>query len=125
MQVREICSSPIQTIAANTKLADAAECMRKYDVSSLAVTTKGEIIGIITERDLVQAISDRTSMLTAPVSSYMTADLYGADGELDASDAASLMLEKGVRHMPVYEGSEMIGMLSTRDLLLLEAWPPA
>jgi CBS domain-containing protein len=125
MRVRDICNSRVETIAESEMLASAADAMRAADVSSPAVTRDGEIVGIVTDRDLVQAVADRADLKRTAISAYMTSEIFGADGELDSSEAATLMLEKGVRHLPVLDAGEVIGMVSTRDLLLLEAWPAA
>jgi CBS domain-containing protein len=125
MQVREICNSPVQTIGQEANLGTAAQAMRGHDISCLAVTDGGEVVGIITERDLVQAIADGFDLSRQYVASYMTNPVFGAPGDIDAAEAAGLMLQHNVRHLPVLEDGEIVGVVSTRDLLLLEAWPTA
>jgi CBS domain-containing protein len=125
MQVREICNSPVETIGLKANLSTAAELMRNRDISCLAVTDGGNVVGIITERDLVQAMAEGFHLDHQYVASYMTANIFSAPGELDAAEAAGLMLEHNVRHLPILEDGEITGIVTTRDLLLLEAWPAA
>jgi CBS domain-containing protein len=73
--------------------------------------------GIITERDLTAAVAEGADPAMIPVSDYMTPapEVPGPDSEL--ADAARVMLELGVRHLPIMGGGRLVGVLSMRDVL--------
>jgi CBS domain-containing protein len=75
------------------------------------------LVGIITERNLAAAMAEGADPVTTPVSDYMTPapEVPGPDSEL--ADAARVMLELGVRHLPIMRGGRLVGVLSMRDVL--------
>jgi CBS domain-containing protein len=104
-------------------LVEAAHEMRAHRVSALAVLEDGQIVGIITEHDLLRAIADGRGPRSTHVSEYMTHSPITVEaGEL-AARAASTMVKRRVRHLPVTDGGALAGFISARDLLLLEPWP--
>jgi signal-transduction protein with cAMP-binding, CBS, and nucleotidyltransferase domain len=116
----------IEALTAGTRecLSDAAQRMRENGVGSLAVMSDDDrMVGILTEHDLVRAMADGLPPRGTSVASCMTAELVTVDMETDASEAAALMVAKGIRHLPVMDRDSPIGMISARDLLLLETWP--
>ena len=80
------------------------------------------LVGIITERDLTAAVAEGADPVTTPVSDYMTPapEVLGPDNEL--ADAAHLMLELGIRHLPVVRSGRLVGVLSMRDVLNDDAY---
>lgn len=103
-------------------MSTAAARMRENDVSSLAVLQDGELIGILSERDVVQAVADGVSLSHALVRQYMTDHPATANLEEDSSTVAKRMIDLGVRHLPVVDSHGLVGVVSARDLLNLEAW---
>jgi CBS domain-containing protein len=75
------------------------------------------LVGIITERDLTAALAEGADPVLTPVSDYMTPapEVLQPDNEL--ADAAHLMLELGIRHLPIVRSGLLVGVLSIRDLL--------
>jgi signal-transduction protein with cAMP-binding, CBS, and nucleotidyltransferase domain len=91
--------------------------MREFDVGCVAVIEDGELVGIVTERDLLRAASDGISPRNVIVRDYMTYDPVTVSVDEDVIDAAAVMTAVGARHLPVVDGDEVVGMLSIRDLL--------
>ncbi|HZC99309.1 MAG TPA: CBS domain-containing protein [Actinomycetes bacterium] len=125
MRVKDLCRSVIVTADASESLASAARRMLVHGIGSLAVLDDGQLAGIVTERDLARAAADDADMAVTRVGYYLTLAPASAAPDEDAQEVAVRMLELGVRHLPVVEGGEVIGMLSVRDLLVLAAWQPA
>jgi CBS domain-containing protein len=123
MRVRTIMSQQVITVAVTESVREAARRMRSNGISALPVVKGGELVGIISERDLVDALIDGSNPSTALISRYMTAAPQYAGPEDDSSEVALRLLDMGVRHLPVVEAGQVIGMVSARDLLLLEVSP--
>src|SRR6266566_3408016 len=123
MKVRNLCNATVVGAGPEESLVEAATRMATHSVSSLAVLEAGRLVGIITERDMVNALSDGVTPQTAQVSAYMAVAPEVARLDEDSKDVAIRMLELGVRHLPVMDGEEVVGVISARDLLMLQAWP--
>jgi CBS domain-containing protein len=122
MKVRALYRPEVVSADPDEALADAAGRMQYQEIGSLAVMEHGRLIGILTERDLARALADGIDAFETPVRSYMTEEPLTVTPETDAGKVAATMLEQGVRHLPVLEGGLVVGMVSARDLLSLEAW---
>ena len=113
----------VVTVDPRESLTDAAAQMRTGRVGSLIVLAGGEITGIITERDLLRAIADGLDPATTHVSQYMSQSPHTVEADREAVHAAAFMLKHALRHLPVTERGQLIGLLSARDLLALNPWP--
>lgn len=99
-------------------LAEAARRMNASKVGSAIVFKQDGQPGIITERDLLRAISDGADLENTPVADYMTPDAISASAKWDVEQAARRMLQGGFRHLVVLDDrGNPVGMLSIRDLL--------
>jgi CBS domain-containing protein len=98
------------------------EELKVNDLRSLAVMQNRELIGILSERDVVQAVAAGISPSRARVRQYMTDHPATANLEEDSSTLDKRMIDLGVRHLPVVDSRRLVGVVSARDLLNLEAW---
>ncbi|HLH70969.1 MAG TPA: CBS domain-containing protein [Candidatus Dormibacteraeota bacterium] len=96
--------------------------MRAHGIGALPLFEGERLMGILTERDVLAAVADGVAE-TAVAAAYMTPDPVTAEPWEDSTVVAERMLERGIRHLPVVEHGRLIGMVSARDLLVLEAWP--
>lgn len=122
MKIRALYRPEIVEAAPDEALIDAVSRMQFEEVGSLAVLEHGRLAGILTERDAARALADGVDPAEATVGQYMTREPVTITPDTDAAQAAATMLNLGVRHLPVTEAGRPIGMLSSRDLLSLEAW---
>jgi CBS domain-containing protein len=120
MRVGSICRRDVLWVDEGESLADAASKLQFYEVGSLVVYRERRMVGIITERDLVRAIAEGARPARTPVSRYMTETPMVVPSDTEADEAVRLMLEMGVRHLPVVDGDRLVGMVSARDLLAEE-----
>jgi CBS domain-containing protein len=117
MQVGALVGGSSEVVGPETTLFAAATALIANGIGSLAVVDGRQLAGIITERDLVRAISEGFDPNEATVGQWMTAapDTIGPD--VDVDEAAAWLLEMGYRHLPVMDGDELLGIVSIRDLL--------
>jgi CBS domain-containing protein len=92
--------------------------MVENNTGSLLVMEKGHIEGIFTERDYLRkiALQGRTSQDTA-VREVMTSPVVVCESTTEIDEALALMTDRRIRHLPVVEGSEVIGVVSIGDLV--------
>ena len=116
MRVNELIGGPVSSCTEDTAARTAAEQMIADDVGSLAVLNDDELVGIVTERDLVRELAEGGSGARA-VGEIMTPNPDSLAPDIEIEDAADWMMGAGYRHLPVVEGGKLIGMLSIKDLL--------
>jgi CBS domain-containing protein len=117
MKVSDLRPHELFTAQADETLEVAADRMSWHQVGALPVLEGQRLVGIVTERDLTAALAEGADAEVTPVSDYMTPapEVLRPDNEL--ADAAHLMLELGIRHLPVVRSGQLIGVLSMRDVL--------
>lgn len=105
------------TVAPEDTLGEVAERMTQKNVGAVVVKDHGRLIGILTERDMLRAMAARVHTSDARVRQWMTADPLTAPPEMDLEDASQIMLDNGFRHLPVVDGSTVLGVVSLRRVL--------
>jgi CBS domain-containing protein len=117
MKVSDLQHHQLFTAQADESLDVAADRMSWHQVGALPVLEGQRLVGIISERDVTAAVAEGADAVITPVGDYMTPapEVLGPDSEL--ADAARLMLELGIRHLPVVRGGLLVGVLSIRDIL--------
>ena len=123
--VRDLMTSPAVTCTAETSLGAAAQAMQLADTGSVVVTEEGKVVGILTERDLLQAAAAGSPPGGEPVRLWMTArpDVLGPDERVDAAWAS--LTSHHYRHLPVVDGDHCVGVVSLRDLMGVARIRPA
>jgi CBS domain-containing protein len=97
---------------------DALLLLAEKNVGALLVLEDGELAGIVSERDYARKVvlQGKASMQT-PVREIMTAELFTVDPQSTVEEAMALMSEKRIRHLPVVEGGDLVGLISIGDLV--------
>lgn len=105
-------------VSSEATLRTAARELWSEDVGAAIVEEAGRPVGILSERDLVNRAAQGEDFDAVKVSTAMSTGLIAAGPFDTVQDVAYRMLESGIRHLPVEDGSgRVIGMVSIRDLL--------
>ncbi len=91
--------------------------MLEEGVGSVAICEGGKLVGIFTERDVLALSGEGTDLDAVRVGDVMTRDPFTVGADIAVVDAARLMGEKKIRHLPVVEGEHLLGMVGIRDVL--------
>jgi CBS domain-containing protein len=91
--------------------------MLEEGVGSVAVCDAGKLVGIFTERDVLALSGEGTDLDAVKVGDVMTREPFTVDADVSVLDAARLMGEKRIRHLPVVQGEHLLGMIGIRDVL--------
>lgn len=123
MKVRTVYHPAVACLGPGASLASAASLMHAGEFGSVAIYEGDRLAGIITETDIAHAVADRRDPAATNVSEYMSPGLVTAGLDEDSMEVAERMVRHGFRHLPVVEDGKLVGMVSARDLLQVEAWP--
>lgn len=110
--------SEIFSIASEETVYEALSRMAKFNTGALMVLNNGKVEGIISERDCVRKldIEGRSSKSTL-VRDIMTTKVIYVEAGQQLEECMALMIEKNIRHLPVFDGKELLGLISVRDVL--------
>lgn len=111
--------SPISAIVGPEHTLQQAAMRMVHHRTGAAVVLDGSLPGpaVVTERDLLRAVAAGLDPALAYVEDHMTGEVVTAAPDWPIPDAASVMVKHGVRHVLVFEGSELVGILSMRDVV--------
>jgi CBS domain-containing protein len=118
MQVRDAMSKAVLVVGPDHTIRQAAQLMSARRVgSAVVVDPDGSGVGIITERDILNAVGGGGDPDTERSSAHITWDVVYAGPNWTLAEAASAMVRGGFRHLVVVEGDEVLGIISVRDIL--------
>lgn len=117
-QILDTKSREIISIRPGDSVLVALEVMAAYNIGALPVVENGQLVGIFSERDYARkvALKGLTSALTE-VREIMTADVLCASLQHSVMDCMTLMTHRHIRHLPVMDKDQLVGMLSIGDLV--------
>lgn len=115
--VSDVMTRAVATLEQGATMSDAAKIMVKGGFGSVVVVLGKMILGILTERDVLRAAAEAPDLSNTTVKAWMTTEPDTAGPDFDTEEAATLMLSRGFRHLPIVDASGLVGMVSLRDVL--------
>jgi len=117
--VRDSMTPIVRTAQMTQSLIEAAALMRDDDVGSIPVVDNGQLVGIVTDRDIVvRAIAEQRDLARTTVDEIASHDPVTVGPDQDLNEALELMATYQVRRLPVVEDGRLVGMLAQADLAL-------
>lgn len=118
--LRDLVRRPPVSVTPETPVRDAAQLMAQEHVSSVLVLSGGQLVGIVTDRDLRSRVLAVGRDPEIAVSAIMTPDPATASAEALAFEAIMEMVDRSIHHLPVLEAGRVTGLVSSTDLMRLE-----
>ena len=122
MRIREVVAakpdSTVVTVSPGATVRELIALLAEHNVGALVVSSDGtRVDGIVSERDVVRRLHDEPEVLSATVETIMTGSVHtcAPDDTLDAM--MSVMTERRIRHVPVCDGDQLVGIISIGDVV--------
>jgi CBS domain-containing protein len=112
----EIMSKDIVTIDSEQSIQEAASLMKSHDIGSIPVVKNGELVGIITDRDITLRSTASGKDSHVSVEECMSTNLTVASPTTDPHEAAHMMAQHQIRRLPVVDNGQIVGMVAIGDL---------
>jgi CBS domain-containing protein len=107
----------VKTASTEDSFADVAKTMRSNGISSVVVLDGKKLTGIVTERDIVNLVAAGGDPHSTTVAHGMTRrDLVTVSPRTELTEATELMVSRNIRHLPVVDGDDVVGIVSIRDM---------
>jgi CBS domain-containing protein len=127
MHVREIMATDIEVVDRNDNLLTVEERMATKQLRHLPVLEQGDIVGMVTQRDLFKAAmssamgygekAQQAYLRSVRVKEIMTYPVVTISPDTSIAAAAEMLITKGIGCLPVVDGSRLVGMITKTDLL--------
>lgn len=119
MLVREIMSTDVSFVDVSVKVPEIAKIMKQNDIGAVPVLQNGNLVGIITDRDIVvRVLADNKDVNTTTAEQIMTVDPVSIEDNSDVDRATELMGEYQIKRLPVMRNGKLVGMLSLGDIAI-------
>jgi CBS domain-containing protein len=106
------------TISVDANLSDVVKQLVQHNVGSLVVCRDDEIVGIVTERDILRTVAEVDEPLEhVSVRARMTSQVISGTPNDQVAKTMGLMTEKRIRHLPVLEDGKLAGLISIGDVV--------
>ncbi len=111
-------SPTMYQVAPSVTVFEALQLLAQYEVGAILVMDQGKLVGVVSERDYSRkvALQGRNSKTTL-VADIMTREVITVTPQTRTRDCMTLMSQKKIRHLPVVDGQQVLGMISIRDIM--------
>ena len=117
MPIADVLSPRVVSVRPDETVHVAITRMLEENVGSVAVCEDERLVGIFTERDVLRLAGDGADFEALLVRDVMTRTLVTVTPDVDVLDAARLMGEKKIRHLPVLHGEHLLGVVGIREVM--------
>jgi CBS domain-containing protein len=116
VRIRDVMTESVVTAAPEASVREVAETMRERNVGSVVLVERGRPVGFLTDRDLTVSVLADGRDPSDHASDYASTPVVTGAPEMDITEAAELMVEHGIRRLPVLDGEKLTGIVTLDDL---------
>lgn len=116
MRIAEVMTQQVTTAAPDATFASVAGLMRDRNVGSVVIVDGDRPVAVVTDRDVALAVAGDGADREQPVSSLTSRPLVAGDAAMDLEEGAALMVQNGVRRLPVMSGGRLAGIVTIDDI---------
>lgn len=117
MKIKELMVKDVITLQTYASAYEAVKLLNKNRIGCLVVVRNGGIVGILTERDLLERVLEKCrNPKETRVSEIMTRQVVVGKPDMELVEATRLMFENKVKKLPIIEGSQLVGIVTLTDI---------
>lgn len=117
MKIKDLMHDGVETLASNASIAAVAKMMKQKDIGSVAIQDGDQLVGIITDRDIVLAIADGRDFSKMTAQDVMSKDVVSCRDTDQIHDALQMMETSRIRRLPVLDhNKKIVGMIGLGDI---------
>jgi CBS domain-containing protein len=118
LKLKVLHNQQVHTIAPEQMVLDALKVMAEKNIGALPVVENGALVGVVSERDYARkmVLKGRSSIGT-PVSAIMSTKVVTVNSQQTVETCMGIMTDNHLRHLPVVEDGQLLGLLSIGDLV--------
>ncbi|HET9862796.1 MAG TPA: CBS domain-containing protein [Steroidobacteraceae bacterium] len=118
MQVKEVMTRDVLSVGPETSVYEVAQLMRDADIGSVLITEGNDVLGVVTDRDIVvRALADHLDPMATPAREVMSEAVFCCTEDTPVEDVLAEMADEQVRRVPVLNGARhLVGVVSLGDL---------
>ena len=115
--IREKALQELVTVEPAASIEEAAQLMTRWNVGALLVLERDRLVGIVSERDYVRHTASGRPVAGLKVEDLMTRAVRMVESDLTTDECMAVMTHLRIRHLPVMEGGQVLGVISIGDLV--------
>jgi predicted transcriptional regulator len=117
MKVKDLMHNGVETLPPDTSMLLVAKSMKAKDIGAIAIQDKDQLMGIITDRDIVLALADGHDLSKLSAGDVMSKDVEVCRDTDQISDAVKMMESRRIRRLPVIDHhKKLVGMIGIGDI---------
>jgi CBS domain-containing protein len=117
MKIEDLMIRNVITVPADTSAYEGVKILNKNKIGCLVVVDNGQIVGILTERDLLERVLEKCrNSKETKISEIMTKHVIMGKPDMGLSKATRLMFEKRVKKLPIIDGNRLVGIVTLTDI---------
>ncbi|NLD47893.1 MAG: CBS domain-containing protein [Clostridiaceae bacterium] len=117
MKVRDIMTKSVAYVNPNNTVVETAQLMQKHNVGSIPVYDQTQVVGIITDRDIVvRNVAHGKNPQSTKAQDVMTSMVTTVSPDMDVDEASEIMSKQQIRRLPVVENNQIVGIVAIGDI---------
>jgi len=117
MKIEEVMIKNVVALQEDVTAYDAVKLMNEKKIGCLVVLQYGQVVGILTERDLLERVLEKCkNPKETKITEIMTKRVIVGKPDMQLDEAAQLMFERKVKKLPIVEGNRLVGLVTLTDL---------
>lgn len=120
MLVKDVMKREVIAINPDISIREASKVMSQHNIGSLLVLEDEKLVGILTERDVLNLVAKGENLDEVKVKDVMSRDVITIESDKKIEDAVDLMLKHKIKKLPVMESGKIVGIITTSDIIVAE-----
>jgi len=119
--IADVMTRPVISVDASITVNEAAKMMEDTKIGAVIVMENNSPVGIVTDRDFAVKVVAHAYQITSSVKQIMSSPLFSISLDESVRDAANLMHDRKIMKLPVFDGENIVGIITARDIVNLLA----